>query len=309
MITTNLIGHHHIYQFLKKSNEAGKVSHAYLFFGPERVGKKTVALEFIKLLNCQEKNVYKKPCQSCQFCKDIQKESHPDLIVIEPVKKEIQISQIRNLSWKLSLRSYSASFKTAIIDEAHLMNREAQSALLKTLEEPRGQTAIILITAFPELLLSTIVSRTERIRFSPVAKEEIEGYLKQRGVSKEKSDKLLSISLGRLGEIIDFLDNPQKLEERDQKIKELENLISSPLSYRFQYAKKKAENPQALKEIFDVWLRYFRDKLFFTLDGSSEKYSLKKLKKVINLIQDINFLISKTEVNRRLALEILLLEL
>ena len=300
-----IIGHQRITQILRKSFEAGKISHAYLFFGPDRVGKKRVALELIKFLNCSSGG----PCQDCRTCKEIEKGSSPDLILIEPEKKEIRISQIRGLSWKLSLQPYSASFKSAIIDDAHLMNLEAQSALLKTLEEPKGRAVIVLVTAFPELLLPTIISRTERIRFSPVAKEEIEKYLKGQGASGEKIEKLLSVSLGRPGEAIDFLENPQKLEERNQKIEELEKLIDSPLSSRFQYAKKISEDPKVLIEILNIWLRYFRKDLLSVLDQSSGRYSLPKLRKIINLIQDISFLISKTEVNRRLALEMILLEL
>lgn len=303
-----IIGHNRIWQFLKKSIEAGKTSHAYLFSGPDKVGKKTVALEFIKLLNCQEGSFQKRPCQSCRFCSEIERGSFPDLALIEPEKKEIQISQIRNLSWKLSLQPHSAPYKSAIINEAHLMNKEAQNALLKTLEEPKGQAVLILITAFPELLLPTIISRTERIRFSPVAKEEIENYFKQRKVSKEEAEKLLSISLGRPGEVIDFLDNPSKLEERERRIKELGKLINSPLSFRFQYAKKESEDIKVLMETLNIWLRYFREGLVSKPDQVLEKYSSQKLRKIINLIQDISFLISKTEVNRKLALETLLLE-
>ena len=304
-----ILGHHRIWQFLKKSAEIGKISHAYLFFGPDKVGKKTTALEFIKFLNCKESNLTKEPCQQCQSCKALQKKSQPDLILIEPKKKEIQISQIRELSWRLSLRPYSVPFKSAIIDEAHLMNQEAQNALLKTLEEPKGQTVIFLITAFPELLFPTIVSRTERIRFSSVPQKEIRDYLKEQGVSEEKSKNLISISLGKPGEIINFLSHPQKLEDRTQRIKDLKELINSPLSFRFQYAKRKAQDPKALKEILNLWLRYFRNNLFSVLGRPSEKYSLPKLKKIINLTQDIIFLTSKTEINPRLALEILLLEL
>jgi len=300
-----IIGHYRVWQFLKKSVEAGKNSHAYLFFGPDRVGKKRVALEFIKFLNCQGKE---KPCQSCRFCKEIEQGSHPDLILIEPEKKEIQIAQIRSLSWKLSLQSHSAPYKTALIDKAHSMNLEAQSALLKTLEEPRGRTTIILVTAFPELLLPTIVSRTEKIRFSPVAKEEVVNYLSKQKVSKELAEKLLSVSSGKPGEIIEFLNDPKKLEEREQKIKELKKLINSPLSYRFQYAKKESEDPMNLIATLNVWLRFFREGLFSRGDQLLEKYSIHKLKKIVNLIQDISFLISRTEVNRKLALEILFLE-
>jgi len=301
-----IIGHQRVWQFLKKSVEAEKISHAYLFFGPDRIGKKRVALEFIKLLNCQEING---PCQSCRSCKEIEKKSFADLILIEPEKKEISISQIRNLNWGLSLQSHSAAFKSALIDEAHLMNLEAQSALLKTLEEPKGRTVIILITAFPELLFPTIISRTERIRFLPVSQEEIKNYLKKQGVSEKKSEELISISLGKPGEIIEFLSYPQKLEERVQKIKDLKKMVDSPLSVRFQYAKEESQNPKVLIETLDIWLRYFRGSLFSVPEQRPNKYSLLKIKKIINLIQDINFLLSKTEVNPKLALEMILLEL
>jgi len=87
-----LIGHQKIWQFLKKAIEMDKLSHAYLFFGEESLGKRKLAKEFIKLLNCQNSD---KPCQTCHSCQDIEKEVHPDLILIEPKKKEIQIAQIR----------------------------------------------------------------------------------------------------------------------------------------------------------------------------------------------------------------------
>ncbi|MCX6764395.1 MAG: DNA polymerase III subunit delta' [Candidatus Nealsonbacteria bacterium] len=306
-----ILGHHSIWKFLKNSAEYGKVSHAYLFFGPERVGKKTIAFEFIKLLNCQEKNFKNKPCEKCQSCKDLERKSHPDFILIEPQpeKKEIEIAQIKNLTWQLSLKKYYSPFKAAIIDSAHLMNQEAQNCLLKTLEEPKGQAIIILTTAFPELLLPTIVSRTKRIRFSRVAKKEMENFLKNKEISEEKIKKLISVGWGRPGEIMDFLNNPEKLKVREERIEELKNLIGSPLNVRFEYAKKITQDAWQLKEILDIWLEYFRNNLFSLVGSSDEKKSFLKLKKNINLIQDINFLLSKTEINPTLALENLLLEI
>ena len=301
-----VIGHQNILQYLEKSSQAGKISHAYLFFGPDRIGKKTVALEFIKLINCLGKE---KPCSTCRSCRDIDNDTHPDLILIGPVKKEVQIGQIRDLNWRLSLQSHSSPFKAAIIDKAHLMNQEAQNALLKTLEEPRGRAVMVLVTAFPELLLPTIASRAEKIRFLPPPREEIKKYLKEKKVSDGLAEKLISASLGKPGEIIDFLTDSKKLKEREQKIQELEKLIRSPLSDRFQYAKKESQDLKDLTRTLDVWLRYFREKLLSSFGQKNPKIPIKKQKKIINLIQDINFLISKTEVNRRLALEILLLEL
>ena len=307
-----IIGHDNIWRILKKTAEAGKLSHAYLFFGPDRIGKKDVALKFIKFLNCEEKDLSKRPCCSCRACRDIQRNSFPDfsLTGIGPEEKEIKISQIRDLNWRLSLQSYSAPFKSAIINEAHMMNKSAQSALLKTLEEPKGQTIIILVTAFPRLLLPTIVSRTERVRFSPVPKKEIKKYLEKKGIGEEKVKELLSIYLGKPGNIIDFVTNSEKLKERNKRIKELTVLIESPLSDRFKYAKENSEDPKKVNRILDVWLEYFREKLIASVSGQTTgNYSLKKLKKIIDLIQNVSFLVSKTGVDRKLAMEMLLLEL
>ncbi len=154
------------WQFLKKTAELGKTPHALLFYGRSACGKQALALEFIKLLNCEAKNFEARPCLTCRSCLDIEKNAHPDLTIVEPQEgKEIKIVQIRNLQNSLSLKAYSAPFKAAIIDQAHLLNQEAQSAFLKILEEPRGNSLFILVSEYPEMLLPTILSRVERLRF------------------------------------------------------------------------------------------------------------------------------------------------
>ena len=136
------------WQYLKRMAELGKVPHALLFYGNDYTKAKSTALDFVKLLN-----------------PEIKREIHPDLIIVEPQGKEISIAQIRDLHSKLNFRAYSAPFKSVIINKAHLLNQEAQSAFLKLLEEPKGQTLFILITQYPEMLLPTILSRVERLRF------------------------------------------------------------------------------------------------------------------------------------------------
>ena len=156
-----LIGHQKQRNFLEKTAKSDKLAHAYLFCGQEKLGKKTIAVEFAKWL----------------FKEDVIKRQHPDFIFIEPEKKEIQISQIRECIWRLSLKPSVAPFKIAIIDEAHCLNQEAQNSLLKTLEEPRGKTLIFLVTEYPERLFPTIISRCQILKFYSVPKEEIERYL------------------------------------------------------------------------------------------------------------------------------------
>ena len=135
-------------EFLKRSFELGRIPHALLFSGSSSE-KKRIALDFIQMISGP----------------DI-KEGHPDLHIVESDEsREIKISQIRDLHSKLSLRAYSAPFKSVIIDRAHTLNRDAQSCFLKLLEEPKGDTVFILITEYPDRLLPTILSRVERLRF------------------------------------------------------------------------------------------------------------------------------------------------
>jgi len=334
-----LIGHQKQWQFLKKSVEIGKIPHGFLFFGPSHLGKKKVALEFIKLLNCQKDSIDKKPCQVCHSCKDIEKGQHPDLLIVNPQNKEIQIAQIRDLSQRLSWRPFLSPFKTAILDQAHLMNQEAQCALLKTLEEPKGNTVLILVTEYPEMLFPTILSRVQKIKLHPLKRNEIENFLSQKGCPQNKIRSISSISSGRPGIAIDFFLNPEKLEIEQQKLADLIRITApnSDLITRFQYAKKVTQKIPDLSqktrgvvqrqlyytpgEILESWLRYFRELLLIESGANSDfssypelqkifkRYSLSKLREILKTLQRINFFLSTTNINPRLALEIIMLEL
>lgn len=244
-------GHQKQWQFLTKSAKLGKLPHALLFYGQERIGKKALAIEFAEFL--------------------IGRTSPPDFILVEPEdSREIQIFQIRNLIQKLSFKPYLADLKLAVIDRAHLMTQEAQNCFLKFLEEPKAKTFLILITEYPAMLLPTILSRVQKIRFYQTKEFKI-----------EEPEKLISIS-------------------------------KSDLAERFQYAKNiSTEN---LEEILDIWLRYFR-KIFLERVANQQKnkdfnqYSLSKIKNIIRQIQTTKHLISTTNTNPRLALELLLMEL
>ena len=260
-------------QLLRKAAELGKTPHALLFYGQGASGKRALALEFIKLLNCQDKNFESRPCLTCRSCSDIEKNVHPDLTIVEPQEgKEIKISQIRDLQNSLSLKPYSAPFKAAIIDKAHLLNQEAQSAFLKILEEPRGNSLFILVSEYPEMLLPTILSRVERIRFSSPSVRE-------------------------------------KTKEEKEVIEKITKLSRQNLLARFQYAKELADSSADLKGILDIWLSFFRETLLGVINGKPSDYPVVKLRKILKTIQNISFLISTTNVNTRLALEILMLEL
>ena len=311
-----VLGYQKQWQFLKGSIERGRIPHALIFAGQEGLGKKTLAIEFIKLLNCQFLSDGQ-PCQTCQSCKEIEKNIYPDLALVEPEEKEIRVAQIRKLRSRLSLRSFGDCFKAVILDRADCLNQEAQSAFLKLLEEPEGKTLFILIVEHPEALFSTILSRVEILKFYPLPHNEIKEELKKRGLSENQSQEIAFFSWGRIGRAMNFLRDPKDFENEKQRLKEiiqLTNIETFDLSCSFQYAKEISSRPQEIKNVLDLWLRYFREKLLGKISeqqagSEQENYSLTKLRKILEKIQNTQFLLSNTNVNPRLALETLMLEL
>jgi DNA polymerase-3 subunit delta' len=289
-----LIGHQKIWQYLNKLAEQDSLPHALLLSGQEKLGKKTLAIEFTKQI----------------FKEDVMKRQHPDFILVSPIKKEIQISQIKECLWKLSLKPSVASHKIAVIDEAQCLNKEAQNSLLKTLEEPKGKTLIFLIAEYQEKLLPTILSRCQTLKFHSVPEKEIERYLKTRNIAPAEISQILENSGGRPGRVMDFLSEPEKLKAQSRITSDLEKILDSDLSFRFQAVKNLAAEPQNLKDILDAWLRYFRNALISAAGGKAlGGYSVPKLKKVLDEIERTNFLLSNTNANPRLALEILMMEI
>jgi DNA polymerase-3 subunit delta' len=291
-----IIGHQRQIKFLRKIVESGKIPHALLFSGQGKLGKKTVAFKVASWL--LGGNL----------------ETHPDFILIEsPGQKsdlaQIQIDQIRELSWRLSLKPMKADLIVGIIDDAHLMTKEAQNCFLKTLEEPKTNSLLILISQYPSFLLPTVLSRCQEIKFYPVRKEEITNFLRRKGIFGESFEELIEISSGRPGAIIDLIKNPKKLEERKFWLKELIRLSQSSLSGRFQLAKTLSQTKD-LKEILENWLVYFHNLLIrkSLAQDVSFDFSFSRLKKIIEKIQETFFFISTTNINPRLALEILMLE-
>jgi DNA polymerase-3 subunit delta' len=304
-------GHQKQWELLRQSVKVGKIPQAFLFSGQSQLGKKTVAIEFAKLLNCQEERFDAKPCQNCQNCKNIEKKTHPDFILIEPETKTIPIERIRELSRKFSFKTSSAFFKTAIIDRAHLMTVEAQTSLLKTLEEPKGTACFILISEYPESLLPTVLSRCERIKFFPLSQKEIERFLLNKGISAKEAGEVSNFSFGKPGRAVNLIEDNLKFKKEEEETIAIEKLINSNFSSRFQYAKNASQDSDKLNEILELWLRYFRKILIAKLEGKSsfEHYSLVKVKNVLETVQKIIFLNSTTNINPKLALELLMLEL
>ena len=164
-----------IVQTLKKALQGERVSHAYLFSGPEGAGKSAAALDFAQSLLC-EAPAEGESCGSCRSCRLVRHGNHPDLHWVGPSGSSIKIQQMRDIIRKMLFRPYQGGHVVIVIEQADKMTIEAANCLLKTLEEPPPKAHFILLAAMVQRLPATIVSRCQCFSFrSPAPREAAAG--------------------------------------------------------------------------------------------------------------------------------------
>ena len=204
-------GENEIVKSLKLSLKNKSMAHAYLFSGPRGVGKTTIARLIAKGLNCLNLKENGEPCNECKNCKAINEGRFSDLIEIDAASNR-SIDEIRSLKEKINYQPVEGLKKVYIIDEAHMLTKEAFNALLKTLEEPPAHVIFILATTELEKILPTIISRCQRYDFKPLDLEEmkagLEHILKEENLSM--TDDVYSIiyenSSGSMRDSISILE-------------------------------------------------------------------------------------------------------
>ncbi|MFA6350386.1 MAG: DNA polymerase III subunit delta' [Candidatus Omnitrophota bacterium] len=186
--------------------KTGQVPGAFLFCGPEGVGKNLTALNFAQALNCLESP--NDACGGCASCVKISKKDHPDIHEISAQDSEdIKIDQVRGLKKSINLRPYEGRKKVFIINDAHRLNPESSNALLKVLEEPPENSLIILITSKPQLLFKTIISRCQMIRFYPLNRDILRDILvRDYSVPVKEAHYLSFYCEGKLGSALKIKD-------------------------------------------------------------------------------------------------------
>ena len=172
-----LIGQDAVAKSLAHALDSGRLSHAYLFSGLRGSGKTSTARIFAKALLC-DKGPTGKPCEICDNCVMANEGRHIDIIEMDAASHR-KIDDIRELIEQTKYHPASARFKIFIIDEVHMLTKEASNALLKTLEEPPSYVKFILATTDPLKLPVTVLSRTQHFRFKPIAKSAVVAHLEQ----------------------------------------------------------------------------------------------------------------------------------
>jgi len=173
----DLVGQEHVARGLSGAIESGRIGHAYLFTGARGVGKTSAARIYAKALEC-ERGPAAEPCNDCDSCRAIAAGQDVDVVEIDAASNR-GIDEIRQLRQNVAVRPARGRFKIYIIDEVHMLTREAFNALLKTLEEPPQHVKFVLCTTEPEKLPVTILSRCQRFDFTTVDTVSIAGRLAQ----------------------------------------------------------------------------------------------------------------------------------
>src|SRR3989338_3810002 len=247
-----IIGHKHILDFFDKSIERGTISHAYCFVGPTHVGKRAVAEEISgKLLHVPREKLT----------------IHPDMFFVErlvdektdALKKDISIDQIINLRNQLARSSFYGGYSIAMLDGGEFLNAASANALLKTLEEPKAKTVLLILTTNERALPDTILSRCQRIFFGMACEGEIAEF-----TTKE----IAAASHGRPGVAVFWANNPDAYAAHQGAVKQFRELWHKPLYEKIQELEPlfgDKRDPIATRgkihDMLDVWELTLRDML------------------------------------------------
>ncbi len=273
----NTVGHSKQKTYFEAVLRNGNLGHAYLFSGPEMIGKKKFATDVFKIINGRE------------FA-----ENDPDLKLVAPKvadgETKIYIDDVKNIKSFLSLRPFYGPYKFVIIDNADRMTDEASNAILKTLEEPAAHSILVLATARPKFLLPTILSRCEIIKFLPQREEELADFIK-RGDYKLTADDLafvLKMANGRLGWAVNVLETGS-LDVLKRTVDDFQKILKQGIFEKMQFAKKMYES-ENYTSLAGEWLNWA-----YNSDTGD--------KQLFRGLLQLNRLLSQPQYNHRLALE------
>ncbi len=320
MTFDQILGHERQKDILSRALTNGRIAHAYLFSGPVGIGKRLMAMALARAIVCHEQ----RGCGHCPACRKIDHHNHPDLHILEPDGNSIKIEQIRAFQRDLNLKPLEAPRKICLIKQADTMTTGAANALLKTLEEPRGDTLLILLSAQPNRLLETIRSRCQSLPFTRHPNSRIQAELeKQLGIGATESHILAALSEGSFKKAFGK-DRDLYLEQRKELLKTLTGLSSGSILPILDFAEHLAADKTILTDILEIFQAFYRDVLM-TLQGRSDdelvNLDLKEKIHRTSSRESVDTALSKLEalievrrqldrnVNRQLAMEVLLLKL
>jgi DNA polymerase III subunit delta' len=329
LMSWNIYGHDWAENMLREHVARGMVRHAYLISGAQGTGRRTLALRFSKAVNCQKPPSPGEFCGTCRACTQIERMQFSDLSLVQPEagSDSIKVDQVRALQHMLALAPYEGKYRIALLLGFQAANANAQNALLKTLEEPNPRVILLVTADSPESLLPTIVSRCEVLRLHPMRLVDEENVLCEKfGHPRDEARFLAHISAGRLGSAIRLHTQSELIEQIHGRIQDLNNLLSSSRRERFKYVEilYRHANRATFIEILETWLLFWRDAYLTALHTDipviylkyqahasriAEVLDAETIHRQVSNLEHAIFLLESTQVNTRLAMETLLLDM
>ncbi|MCK9363960.1 MAG: DNA polymerase III subunit delta' [Syntrophales bacterium] len=275
-----IYGHKKPLAILKSAMAANRVAHAYLFYGKEGVGKKTVASVFARALNCPAADP---PCDVCPSCLKAEHKNHPNIIEIVAEGQFIKIAAVREIMATMAFRPEDGK-RVFILQDADKMNAPAANALLKTLEEPSADNVLILTSARPHALPVTILSRCQALRFAPLQKTEVASFLReQQGFGEAEADAIAAASLGSIGDAIE-MKKEDYMTVRNGILKRLAEDDPADLIKRLAFARRLGTEREEITQRLQIMQNAYRDSLILKETGESEMLLFKDWEAAISAL-------------------------
>ena len=317
---------------MQRGLDSDRLSHSFLIAGPPQVGKTTLALDIAQAVNCESDE---RPCSQCGQCGRISSGLHPDVRIVGLEKSRsgrlrtlIGIEQVRDVQRETSLLPFEGRYRVIIFESAELFSEEAANSLLKTLEEPPERVLIILLATDALAMLPTIVSRCRLLQLKPVPSTVIAEFLSDReGVSLDRAREIAGLASGRVGWAVRAVEDTDMLKRVSDVLDEVETVIRSPLTERFDYAAGLADrfsgDRRSVYSDLELWLSWWRDVLLVgqkkpdlvsnvarvdSLTQAAERLSPDSVTGAIRTVMRTSFLLERN-VSPRLALEGMMLKL
>jgi DNA polymerase-3 subunit delta' len=326
----NIVGHEHAIHTLRRALAAQRVRHAYLFTGPEHIGKALLAQRFAQTLLCtgggDALDAPQNPCNACLSCRKVMHGNHPDVHYISrPQDKQfILIEQVRALQTDASRKTLEGRRNIFIIQGMHEMNVQAANCLLKTLEEPEPDVVLLLTAPDPGLLLPTILSRVQQVPMQLLTTKQIKSALEDRWhIEPDEANLIAALAAGRMGWAVQAVEDEDMLDERQAQLETLAKLSMADKVQRFDVAQRLSTDADKLHGILELWLLWWRDMvlaanncldLIVNVDMQSiiqhqaAKVGAAESQRMVRAILGTMEALDQN-VNARMALEVLMLDL
>lgn len=255
----NVVGHEWALEFIQGALARDRLAHAYLFLGPAHVGKRTVALELARAINCTGEQ---RPCGTCRSCRLAHAGSHPAITTVRGMGSHgaFLVEQVRDLRRDANLTVLEGKWRVFILCGMEMSNESASNALLKILEEPPARVIWILTATSSELVPATIISRCQVLWLRPTGRQLIESALvEQWGIPIEKAALCARLSGGRMGKALELSQNEGALAKTKEILEQHLQLLRAGLVERFAAAALLSRRPEEIHPLLEVWATWWHD--------------------------------------------------